>query len=340
MTSPAPVLPQLDGSPPAPPAKPLSLAKRALVMLLVFLGIALCVVKALLWSGGRWNAEVSGYAIGALLVSLAVSYGVAGRKKNRKPVLFGLIFAGVAFVLCMMEGAHPRKDPNAEVADLIREASGTKSIDRRGAFDSPQDKLLREVMATFLDSAKTHGEKGHKFEAGLMALYTPESFSSVEAMNRTRDSVQSVAALDHEFVLEIEQWPARVHDRAAQSALSEPDKQEFLKGFEQGFSNSEIVTLRKQGDEIEAKWCEETLALYDFARSQAGRIHVKNGHILVDDANVRIRFNDLLQQARGQLRKMEETNAQLAKLQQDNLQKFGLTKKDIGVAQPSETKAN
>ena len=142
MSSPVPDSPNSDSSPPARPPQPLSPAKRALVALLVLLGIALSVAKALLWSGGVWrSAEISGYAVGALLMSLVVSYLIAGRKKNRKPVLFGLIFAGVAFVLCLMELSHLPKDPKARVADVIREASGTKPIDRRSAFDSPQDRV-------------------------------------------------------------------------------------------------------------------------------------------------------------------------------------------------------
>ena len=338
MSSPIPVSPNFDSSPPPPPPQPLSPAKRTVVVLLVFLGIALSVAKALLWSGGVWNAEISGYAIGGILMSLIVSYPIAGRKKNRKPVRFGLIFAGVAFALCLMELSHLPKDPKAEVADVIREARGTKPIDRRGAFDSPQDKLLREVMTDILGSAKAYREKAHKFDADLQKLYTPESFSGPEAMSRTRESVQNVAALDHEFVLQIEQWPARVQEQVTQSSLSESDKRDFLKGFDGAFSNSEIVTLRKEGDQIEVQWCKDTLALYDFARSQAARIHVKDTHILVDDDNVRARFNDLLNQSRGQHQKMTETNAQLAKLQQDGLQKFGLTRKDVGIVEPSGSK--
>lgn len=326
-------------SPPAPlpPSPSLSPAKRALVALLVLLGIALCVVKALLWSRGVWTAEVSGYAIGAILMSSVVAYLIAGRKKNRKPVAFGLIFVAISFVLCLMELSHLPKDSNAKVADLLREASGTKPIGRPDAFDSPQDKLLREIMTEFLDKAKTYREKAHELGAGLQALYTPESFSSPEAMSHTRDGVQKITALNHEFAMQLEQWPTRVQEQVAQSALSESDKQSFLKGFHETFSNSEIVTLRRQGDQIEVQWCKDTLDLYDFARSHAGRIHVKDAHILIDDENARTRFNDLLKQSQGQRQKMRETNAQLAKLQQDGLKKFGLTRRDVGVVEPSDS---
>jgi len=285
------------------------------VALLLLLGVALSVAKALLWSRGVWTAEASGDAVGALLMSSFVAYLIAGRKKNRKPVLFGLIFAGISFVLCLLELSHHPKGPNAEVADLVLEASGTKSIDRRGAFDIPQNKLLSEVMTEFLNKAKAYREKAHELEPGLQSLYAPESFSAPEAMSRTRDSVQKITALDHESALQLEQWPSRVQEQTARSPLSEADKQGFLQGFHDTFSNSEIVTLRRQGDQIEAQWCEDTLALYDFARSHARQIHVKDAHILIEDENVRTRFNDLLHQSREQRQRMTDTNAQLAKLQ-------------------------
>jgi hypothetical protein len=333
VSSPLPVPPNSASSPVTPLPQPLSSAKRVLVALLVFLGIALSVAKGLLWSRGVWNAEVSGYAISALFISLVISYLIAGRKKNRKPVLFGLTFVGIAFVLCLMELSSVRKDPKVEVADLVREASGTKPIDGGGAFESQQDKLLREVMTELLDDAKAYREKAHAVETDLQTLYTPESFSSPEAMSRTRDSVQKITALDHAFVLQIQQWPSHVQEQTAQSPLSESDKQAFLKGFDETFSNSEILTLRRQADQIELQWCKDTLALYDFARSHEGRIHVKEARILIDDGDVRASFNDLLQQSREQHRKMADTNAQLAKLQQDSLQKFGLTRKDVGIVE-------
>jgi hypothetical protein len=333
VSSPLPAVPPDSASStpvPIPPSLPLSPAKRAFVAFLVVLGIALSVLDALLWSRGFWTAEVLGYAIGTILMSSIVAYLIAGRKKNRKPVLFGLIFVAISFVLCLMELSNRPKDMNGKIADLVREASSTKPIDRRGALDSPQDKLLREVMTEFLDKAKAYREKAHELGADLQTLYRPESFSGPEAMSHTRDSVQKVTALDHEFAIQLEQWPARVQEQVAQSALSEPDKQSFLKGFHETFSNSEIVTLRTQGDQIEVQWSKDTLDLYDFARSHAGRIHVKDAHILVDDESVRTRFNDLLHQSREQHRRMTDTNAQLAKLQQDGLKKFGLTRKDVG----------
>jgi hypothetical protein len=285
-----------------------------------------------------WSAEVSGYAIGALFISFAISYLIAGRKKSRKPVLFGLFFVGVTSVLCLMELSHPRENPRAKVVDLLREANGAKPVDRSGTAESPQDRLTREVMTELLDNVKANREKTQEVKADIQTIYTPESFSSPQAMSRARDSVEKITALDHEFVLQLEEWPVHVQQQTARSSLSETDKKAFPEGVNESFSNSEIVTLRKEGDQIEAQWCKDTLALYDFARLHAGQIHVKDARILIDDENARPRFNELLQQSRTQHQRMTDTNARLAKLQQDNLQKLGLTRRDVGVVDPSGSK--
>lgn len=64
---------------------------------------------------------------------------------------------------------------------------------------------------------------------------------------------------------------------------------------------------------------------------------MKDEHILIEDENVRTRFNELLHQSRGQRHRMTETNAQIAKLQNDVLQRLGLTRKDVGLVEPSDS---
>jgi hypothetical protein len=336
MSSPEPVSPNLDALPPTPP-EPLSPAKRILVTLLILSGIALSVERARLWSGGLLNAQSFGYAVGTLLSPLVISYLIAGRKNHRKPVLFAVLFAGFVFLLGGMGLFHRSKDFKAEVVDVIREASGTKPVDRNSP-NSPVFQLAREVMTELLNSSTAYRQSAHDASARLQNLYTPASFSSPDEMSRVRDSVQNAAAIDHEFFVQIEEWPARVQQRAAQSSLTESEKEDFLEGFNKAFLNSKILTLRKETDQIEDQWCKDTLALYDFALSQAGQIHVKNAHILIDDDNVRTRFNDSLHRAREQQKKFGDANAQLAKLQQEELQKLGLTKKDVGIAEPANSR--
>lgn len=75
-----------------------------------------------------------------------------------------------------MELSTPKKDPNVEVADIVREASGGKVSHDFGAFESRQDKLLRKVMTEVLDNAKAYREKAHDAQTELRRLYTAESF--------------------------------------------------------------------------------------------------------------------------------------------------------------------
>jgi hypothetical protein len=334
----SPVPPEDASSNSVPHVPPHSPFRWGVVVFFMLLGFVLSIEKALLWSGGAWNAEVSGYAFAGIVIPLLISYAIAGRRKNRKLVLFSVIFAAIASVGFAMELADRPKDPNAKVADLVREAAGAKPVGSSQTSESPQDKLLRQVLSELFENLKTYREKTHELDGDLRNVYSPESFSSSEAMSRTSDSVQKITSLDHEFFLELEQWPLHVQQQTAQSSLSQSDKQTFLKGFDESFSNSEIVTLRRQGDQIEQKWCSDTVALYDFGRSHVRQIRVKDTQLLIDDSSVRTPFNELLRESREQQQKMRDTNSQMAKLQQVGLQKLGLTIEDLG-AESSDSKA-
>lgn len=299
--------------------------------MLVLLSIALGVLKAFFWSRGEWNPQVFGYAFSSVLIPFLIAYAIAGRKNSRKPVTFGLCFLGISFVFLLMEMAHPPKNPNDRVADLLREATGAKSSSGYGSFDSPTEKLTREVMGEFLAKAKTYQQQSSEMSAELEHLYSAPSFSSLDAMNRTRASVQKITELDHNFVLQCEQWPARVREQVARSSVSESDKQGFLKGFDETYSKSDSLTLRRKADQIEAQWSSDTLALYAFAASHASRLHVKDDHIFIAGDDVCAEFNELLRKSREQQQKLADVNTQLANLQSAGLQRYGLTKSDFGM---------
>jgi len=315
------------------PAQPLSVAKRILVVLLVLMSIGLGVLKALFWSGGVWSAEASGYALGSVMIPLLIAYAIAGRKRSLRPMAFGLTFLGLSSLLLLLEMSHPRKNINEYVADRVREAAGTKPVNQSGAFDSPEDILLRDVLGDILKTSKEYARK--RKELSVTDLYAPESFAGPEAIRRTRASVQNITTLDHDFVLQVEQWPDHVGQQVAASSLSERGKKEFVNAFLKSFSNSETLATRRQIDQVEANWCASTLALYDFALAHTAQIHPRNNQIFVGDEPVRKRFNELLRQAQDQQGDMTDLNAKLDKLQEEGLQRFGLNKSDIGVAPSS-----
>ena len=315
---------------PSPPEKPKTWHK-ILVSISIAFGISLCVFKALVWSRGEWNAEVSGYALGAVFLCALISYLIAGRKKVRNALRFGFWFSSLSFLLLFLEFAnHPRETTNA-AADLIREASGTKPVEKHaGFYGSRLDSFTRDVLREFLDGIRAHNQKVEALQPDLAIVYSAASYSNPAAMQRTVEAVQSVAALDHEFMEQTEAWPTRVRRQVANASLSKRDKEEFLKGFDEAFASSTILAARREADKTEAEWRDATVALYAFALKHSRGIRVKGEELIIRDDNLRAQFSGLQGQAIAERRKMDNANKRMDELRKELLQKAGLTKKDVG----------
>ena len=77
--APNPAAPQKDG---------LTIAVEVIFgAVAIVVGIGLGFFNALIWSGGLWNAEVFGYALGFLLFPVLIAYAIAGRRKVRNCAL-------------------------------------------------------------------------------------------------------------------------------------------------------------------------------------------------------------------------------------------------------------
>jgi hypothetical protein len=156
-------------------------------------------------------------------------------------------------------------------------------------------------------------------------------------MQRSMDAVTNITALDHDFVVQTEQWPDRVRQKLDQSTFSDSYKQAFWKGFSGTFTNSQILSVRKGIDETELRRRDSTVTLYRFALANASHIKVKDAHLFIDDEKIRDQFNDLSKIATSDRQKMRQSNAQFAKLQNENLSKLGLSRKELGLNEPSSS---
>jgi len=318
---------------PQPPPSPEKLKTwhKILVCISVAFGVSLCAFKALVWSGGEWNAEVSGYALGSVFLCALISYLIAGRRKVRNAARFCLWFSSLAFFFLFLEFSnHPRETKN-EVADLLREASGAKPVEKHaGGYQSRFESFTRDVFREFFDGVKAHNQKVEALQPDLEILYRAASYSNPAATQRTVEAVQSVTALDHEFLEQTEARPTRVRQQVANAPLSNRDKKEFLKGFDEAFASSTILAERREADKTEAEWCDATVALYTFALKHPRAIRVQGENLIIPDDNLRAQFKGLQGQAIAERKKLNDDNEKLLKLQNELLQKAGLTKKDVG----------
>ncbi len=298
-------------------------------ILLVGFSIALSFLKAKIWSGGTFTSESFGYAVGSLLTAAAVAYAIAGRRKVRNWFRFNLWLCGFCLLFLLLEVSNHPQDPKKTVGRLMREVAGTAPVTRSS---SPMEDLERASMRIMLDSRRAHDSEVTKYSDDLASLYTAESFSSVARMKRSAEAVTHVLSADQTLTEEIDRWPEMVRQEAAKTSLSAKEQADFVEGATNGMVNSSVVSLRKDATSVEAGWAAATLELYTFAQRNSRDIVISGAKIMIANAPVRTKFNELLSKSEELRSNLQEANKRLRQAQTEVTREYGVTEKDLGLS--------
>jgi Co/Zn/Cd efflux system component len=76
------------------------------IYLFATIGVLLNIVHALIWTRGEPSGEMLGYAVGGVLVSGAISYLIAGRRKHRNWNKFAVWFCCMSAIRLLIEIAR------------------------------------------------------------------------------------------------------------------------------------------------------------------------------------------------------------------------------------------
>ncbi len=301
-----------------------------LAVLGVTLGVALAVLKALIWSGGTVNGEVFGYALAGVAIPGLIAFAVTGLGKKRNPSRFALLFSALSFFSLLLEIPNRPENLKDHVSRLVKEAAGTRPVEDSSSTET--DRLSREMLHELLDLRKSHDTKTAQFKDDLSQLYSVDSFSSRAKMQRCMDSVRGTLTADQEFASQFQAWRDRSKEQVDQSSLSDSEKQDFMKGVNQSLGSSQILTLRNQVVEAETKWADATIDLYSLAMANTGKIMVDGSRIIINGEELRARFSRELEDAKKLRSDMRNLNSQMAQLQRQGMQEYGITRKDIGLS--------
>jgi|SRR5690242_6282800 len=298
-------------------------------ILLVGLGAATSVWRAKIWSGGALTSESLGYAVGSLLMAAAIAYAIAGRRKVRNWFRFSLWLCGFCLLFLLLEVLNRPQDPKKAVGRLMREVAGTAPVSKGS---SPMEDLERASMRIMLDFRRAHDSEVAKYSDNLSRLYTAESFSSVASRKRSAEAVKHVLSADQTLTDEIGTWPDMVRQEAAKTSLSAKEQADFARGATNGLVNSSVMSLRKDATNVEAEWAAATLELYSFAERNSRDIVVSNAKIVIANATVRTKFNELLTKSEELRKNLQEANKRLHQAQAEVTREYGVTEKDLGLA--------
>jgi hypothetical protein len=309
---------------PAPPAR--------IGFILGMLGIAVALflawLRAWLWSYGNVNAEMLGYAAGGAILPALIAYWMAGRKRVRNFSRFGLWFASLSAVSFALMTPRPVSFEQ-HIANLAMEAAGTKPEDHRGS--TGMDGALRTAMRDIFSERKAFEQETGQLAPELGKLYSVQSFSKKQAMQKSLDAVRGVAAADQRYSQQLETLPERLRAKLSSSGLSEYDASEFAKGVRSAYGNSKVLSIRRQAAGVESQWADATVALYEFAIANAARIRVQDNRLVIGDEKVRTAFNEQMKSAQAFRDSLVAANDQLERAERQSLQGAGLTPAQLGL---------
>jgi hypothetical protein len=321
-----------QSQPPAPSPPP---PKKIGFIIMGWLGIAAGLAVTLLhaWglSYGIVDASFWGRAVGGAVLPVLIAYLIAGRKSVRNFSSFGLWFCGVSIFCWAVTNEHP-VSLQQHIGDIMKEASGTKPVENNG---SSMDALVRDSMRDILDERKTHDRDMERYTPDLRKIYSLESFSSKEAMQRSVDAVRGIVTVDQTFSQQIERIPDQIQTRADHSGLSSSERADFMAGVRKGYGDAKLLALRRQAVGVEKDWGDQTVAFYEFAMENSTKIRVQGSHLLIANEQIRAEFNNRRKKSLALRESLQTLNKELESGQQEAMKQMGMTMADLGLEDKS-----
>lgn len=258
----------------------------------------LCVTAFFVYLRYPLSAETAGYMVGSLLIPFLIAYAIAGAKRRRNWVLFWCLFIGIAIIL---PGARNQKSlQNLSRSDMWRELAGTKPLDEN--LPENEKEMATATKAIFADMRafeKSQNEHIEALKPELEKIYTSESFSSKEAMQRAMDALSKALSLDRETESMLKRMPESVKTRLDQTKLSDTEKSSFYKSFMASFNDPESVSARNQVIITESDWADSVHDLYTFSLQHSSQIVVSKEGISIANKAIREKFNEKITRSNG-----------------------------------------
>lgn len=233
----------------------------------------------------RMNAEISA-AICVIGLNALVLYGFhrgiqrMGARLPAKFTTLAAIFAVLGFsatALTVSHIAHHDSDVDLAMSNVSLDAI---QPERKRLLVE----LIRQTAANSREYDKVVAEaRKHPLDP---QVYSPESFSSVDAMNRTIARVTDLVAGDAEYYAK--QQAAQRHFRE-QMATADPA---YLESWDKSRTPQE--NFEAASEELQKEWLESVKVLYGYASQHYGELHIKDGKIQFSTSTTNVAFNNLM----------------------------------------------
>ena len=300
------------------------------------LGIAFRIAIVLVWAAlltyirvHEFYAGAAGFYLGTLLLPLFIAYAIAGAKRRRNWVKFSYWFLGLGIILPSL--SPPKSLLDLSHSDMMRELIGSKPLED----NLPEDQremagLTKAFLADMKAFTKAHDEQVDALEPDLDQLYTSESFSNKDAIQRSLNAIDKPQSLDRETSEMLERMPTSVKTRLDQTNLSDAQKTSFFRSFLASFNNPDFVSARKRMLEVESDWADSARDLYAFSLQHASQIVVNKDAIGISSDGIREKFNEKLTRSEGLYKEYLAAAKNVDDVRAAGLKRAGLTEAELG----------
>jgi len=280
--------------------------------------------------------EAIGYWTGLMLLPMLIALAAVRFKPAKQMRTFSTIFCVIGLVglgstlssVIQNLPSAPQKTPQ----EIAREAAGTQPITVSGtASEQKVDRVLREFIGDILAARKKHDADAAPLGPSLASIYTAQSFSSKKQMEDVVAALKKILQVDGEMIDKFQRLPQEVRARVDVSDLDPSDKEDVMRGFQQGYGESRIVDTYRDVRATEEQWVAATVDLYTFALQHASNIKTTDKKIVITEGDLLNQFNAKLKTSRDLRRQVDDANNRLTTLQATAMQKTGISKSDLGL---------
>lgn len=324
-------------------AKPPTLWQRSKPVILVVTGFLFWLLilgfnylRALRWAG-IMNAEASGYMIGGclfpLLFGLLAMYLVARVRGKKSPSSFrffgvSLVALFISFLTFVGSLRQPPNQANRNVAELLRQAAGNKATTPDANWS---DGVLRDFFRELLDRNQQYIAEVHALDSSAIKnLYAADSYAGKTHMEKVMSQLRASYDVDQKYS-SLEPVLKGLRDRVAAAHASEREKQDFLKGMDEGLERS----LRPRTELLRAEklWMDSTLDLYGFMLAHSSDYSIQDTKLYFEDGAIRKQFTALQSKAVTSHKDFLKAKASFENARKDDMNQLGVSTSEFTPSQ-------
>lgn len=227
---------------------------------------------------------------------------------------------------------HVKLPPESEMPQIVKEAAGTAPIPDP---DTPGRKALRDSFKYLLEENKKYQIEADRYfiRGHLNGLLYANSFVRAGEPQEIIAELRQLKELDEQHFTALQNFPDVFKANLKAAGASAGDVDAFERAMQKEISGGAFDEV-SQAMELDKKWIEAAIELYQYVSDNQSHISVRGAAQLEFDSDeVRSQFVYLSEKVEALGGQRDKATAAFNSYQQRNRRRRGLTSQDVGQTQ-------